>query len=48
MLERAAGRGCTEAVLLSTCNRTELYHVTEAGNATVRELMVQLLTSGPA
>ena len=32
-----------EAVLLSTCNRTELYHVGESGDTTARNLLVELL-----
>ncbi|MGQ0561877.1 MAG: glutamyl-tRNA reductase, partial [Gemmatimonadota bacterium] len=32
-----------EAVLLSTCNRTELYYVSGGGETAVRELMIELL-----
>jgi len=32
-----------EAVLLSTCNRTELYHVADSGDANARALLVKLL-----
>ena len=34
----------SEAVLLSTCNRTELYYVSPGGETVVRDLMVGLLS----
>src|SRR5512141_2805253 len=37
-----------EAVLLSTCNRTELYYVSPGGETTVRGLLVQLLSERAA
>lgn len=33
----------SEAVLLSTCNRTELYYVTEGGETGVKRMMIELL-----
>jgi glutamyl-tRNA reductase len=48
VLDRVAALGCSEAVLLSTCNRTELYHIVEGGDASARELMVQLLSERAA
>jgi glutamyl-tRNA reductase len=37
------GRHASEAVLLSTCNRTELYYVSSGGATDVRDLMVGML-----
>lgn len=37
------GRHASEAVLLSTCNRTELYYVSGGGETDVRDLMVGML-----
>lgn len=36
-------KGAAEAVLLSTCNRTELYYVSGGGETGVREMMVRML-----
>jgi glutamyl-tRNA reductase len=37
------GGHASEAVLLSTCNRTELYYVSGGGETDVRDLMVGML-----
>ncbi|MGQ0813541.1 MAG: glutamyl-tRNA reductase [Gemmatimonadota bacterium] len=45
LLDQIIGAGhAAEAVLLSTCNRTELYYVSHGGETAVRDLMVRLLS----